>query len=216
MMDIGQGRMGALEEQQRLKEEPATDAAIQSEAIIAEIGVLERERDRISSRLKRKSCQVLTRFNFQDLEDTHITTIDLYTRLNSRIEDWADLLEIDEDGDTIYPNLGVFGIRYSPDGQELSRKTRIIEDILSSSQEVMMAFLMSLPVREQLILSQEAKSSFLKDPEALRSHYRNQDQEEPEDEGDGGDNDNSGENPGLGQQDFQEQEDDPDFVPSPP
>ena len=106
-MDIGQERMGALEEQQRLNKEPAADAAIQSEAIIAEIGVLERERDRISSRLKRKSRQMLTRFNFQDLEDTHIATIDLYTRLNSRIKDWADLLENDEDGDTIYPNQGV-------------------------------------------------------------------------------------------------------------
>ena len=41
-----------------------------------------------------------------------------------------------------------------------------------SSQEVMITFLMSLPAGEQLILSQEAKSSFLKDPEALRSHYR--------------------------------------------
>ena len=119
--------------------------------------------------------------------------------LNSRIEDWADLLEVDEDGNTIYPNIGVSGFCYSPDGQEFSRKTRIVEDILSSSQEVMMAFLMSLPAREQLILSQEARSSFLKDPEALRSHYRNQDQEQAEDEEDGGQNDNSGENPGLGQ-----------------
>ena len=76
-MDLGQERMGAHEEQQRLNEGPAADAAIQSEAIIAEIGVLERERDRISSRLKRKSRQILTRFNFQDLEDTHIATIDL-------------------------------------------------------------------------------------------------------------------------------------------
>ena len=79
------------------------------------------------------------------MEDTHIATIDLYTRLNSRIEDWADLLEIDKDGDTIYPNLGVSGFRYSPDGQEFSRKTRIIEDILSSSQEVLIALLMSFP-----------------------------------------------------------------------
>ena len=107
MMEAGQERMGALEEQQRLNKESAADAATESETIIAEIGVLERERDKITSRLKRKSCQILTRFNFQDLEDAHITTIDLYSRLNSRIKDWADLLEIDEDGDTIYPNQGV-------------------------------------------------------------------------------------------------------------
>ena len=69
MMDIGQERMGALEEQQRLNEESAA-AAAESETIIAEIGVLERERDKITSRLKRKSRQILTRINFQYLEDT--------------------------------------------------------------------------------------------------------------------------------------------------
>ena len=79
-----------------------------------------------------------------------------------------------------------------------------------------MAFLMSLPAREQLILSQEARSPFLKDPEALRSHYRNQDQEQADKERDREENVNSGENPGLGQEDFQEQEDDPDFINSPP
>ena len=54
--------------------------------------------------------------NIQNLEDTYIATNDLNTRLNSRIKDWADLLEIDEDGDTIYPNWGVSGFCYSPDG----------------------------------------------------------------------------------------------------
>ena len=41
MMEAGQDRMGALEEQQRLNEEAA--AAAESETIIAEIGVLERD-----------------------------------------------------------------------------------------------------------------------------------------------------------------------------
>ena len=88
MTDAGQERMGALEEQTRLNKETA--AAAEAEAIIAEIGVLERERYKITSRLKRKSHQILTQFNFQDLENTHITTINLNSRLNARIEDWAD------------------------------------------------------------------------------------------------------------------------------
>ena len=127
-------------------------AAAEAEAIIAEIGVLERERDKITSRLKRKSRQILTKLNFQDLEDTLITTINLYSRLNLRIEDQAYLLETDKEGDTIYPDQGVSGYRYSPEGEEFSRKTRIIEEVLSFSQEVMMTFLMSLPALEQLIL----------------------------------------------------------------
>ena len=43
MTEAGQERMGALEEQRRLNEETA--AAAEAEAIIAEIGVLERERE---------------------------------------------------------------------------------------------------------------------------------------------------------------------------
>ena len=45
MMDLGQEGVSAHEEQQRLNEGHAANTAIQSEAIIAEIGVLERERE---------------------------------------------------------------------------------------------------------------------------------------------------------------------------
>ena len=44
-MDLRQEGMGAHEEQERLNQGHAADAAIQSEAILAEIGVLERERE---------------------------------------------------------------------------------------------------------------------------------------------------------------------------
>ena len=117
--------------------------------------------------------------------------------LNLRIEDWADLLETNEEGDTVYPDQGVSGYCYSPEGEEFSRKTRIVEEVLSFSQKVMIRFLMSLPAREQLILSQEARSTFLKNPEALESHYGNQDQEQ-EEERDREETVNNGEN-------FQEQ-----------
>ena len=90
-----------------------------------------------------------------------------------------------------------------------------MEDILSSSQEVMMAFLMSLLAREQLILSQEARLSFLKNPEALRSHYGNQDREQEEEVRDREETVNTGENLGLGQEDFQEQKEDPELIPPP-
>ena len=77
----------------------------------------------------------------------------------------------------------------------------------------MIRFLISLPAPEQLILSQEARSAFLKDPEAIRSHNGDQDQEQAEDR----DGDNTIVN-GQTNDDRQEdllQEDDRDFVPSP-
>ena len=80
-----------------------------------------------------------------------------------------------EDGDPIYSDQGVAGYCYSADAEDFSRKTRIMEEVLSTTQEVMIRFLISLLAPEQLILSQEARSTFLKDPEAVKSHYGDQD-----------------------------------------
>ena len=74
----------------------------------------------------------------------------------------------------------------------------------------MIRFLISLPAPLQLRLSQEARSTFLKDPEALRIHYGDQDQEQ-EEERDGEETVANGENLGLGQEDFQEEEEDRDL-----
>ena len=68
----------------------------------------------------------------------------------------------------------------------------------------MIRFLISLLALLQLGLSQEARFTFLKDPEALKIHYGDQDQEQ-EEERDGEETVVNGENLGLGQEDFQEQ-----------
>ena len=47
------------------------------------------------------SNQTLSKFNFGHLENLYIETTDLSSRLSSRIEEWADLLESDEDGNTL-------------------------------------------------------------------------------------------------------------------
>ena len=75
--------------------------------LLTQIANLERERDKFTNRLRRLNCQTLTRFNFEGLENTFITTTNLNSRLNLRINDWADLLESNEDGDPIYPARGL-------------------------------------------------------------------------------------------------------------
>ena len=137
--------------------------------------MFEREKGKVTNRLRRLSHQSLIRFNFQDLEDAYIATTNLNSRLNSRINDWADLLDTNEDGDPIYPDQGVPGYCYSPEAEDFLRKTRIMEEVLSFSEEVMIRFLISLPAPLQLRLWQEARCIFLKDPEALRIHYGDQD-----------------------------------------
>ena len=47
-----------------------------------------------------------------------------------------------------------------------------MEEVLSSTQEILIKFLISLSPPEQIILSQEAQSVFLMNPAALKAHYR--------------------------------------------
>ena len=94
MAEVEQGRINqenALEEQRRKTEEMATAEAeqrrLQQMELITQIADLERERDKFTNRLRRLNHQTLTRFNFEGLENTFITTTDLNSRLNLRIND---------------------------------------------------------------------------------------------------------------------------------
>ena len=74
MRKVGQERLDTLEEQRRINEETtaaAAAAAAEDEAIIGQrmelitkIDCLERVRDKVTSRHKRKSHQILAQFNF--------------------------------------------------------------------------------------------------------------------------------------------------------
>ena len=125
MTEVGQERINqenALEEQRRNAEE--TDAAaaeaearrLQRMELITQIADLERERHKFTNRLRRLNHQTLTRFNFEGLEHTFITTTNLNSRINSRINDWED---------PIYPARGLSEYCYSPEAEDFSRKTKI-------------------------------------------------------------------------------------------
>ena len=85
------------EEQRRILEENAQREwrRIQRVEIIQEITDIERERDKTTNKLKRASCQTLTRFNFGVLEDLFVRTAHLNSRIISRINNWEDILETD-------------------------------------------------------------------------------------------------------------------------
>ena len=161
------------EEQIRILEENAQgeQRRIQRVEIIQEIADIERERDKTTNKLKRASHQTLTRFNFGILDDLFVRNAHLNSRIISRINDWEDLLETDPEGNPQYPPLGMPESCYSPEGEDFSRKTSLMEEVLSATQEILIKFLISLSPPEQIILSQEAQSAFLKNPEALKAHY---------------------------------------------
>ena len=97
------------EEQRRILEENAQRerTRIQRVEIIQEIADIERERDKTTNKLKRASCQTLTRLNFGVLEDLFVRAAHLNSRIISRIKDWEDLLETDPEGNPQYLPLGM-------------------------------------------------------------------------------------------------------------
>ena len=97
------------EEHRRILEENAQRewTRLQRVEIIQEIADIERERDKTTNKLKKASCQTLTRFNFRVLEDLFVRTAHLNSRIISRINNWEDLLETDPKGNPQYPPLGM-------------------------------------------------------------------------------------------------------------
>ena len=138
--------------------------------IIQELIDLERERDKEASRLRRKVCQAILRINFSQIEEGYIRVKGLHDRFTSRIDDWIELLEVNDDGEPTFPERGNPGARYNPDNQELAMKDSQLEDIFTSARDALSNFVISLPAHEQPLIVQEFTLPFLKNLEAIRSY----------------------------------------------
>ena len=98
----------ALEEQRRAEQAAEAEGRrVQQMELILQIADLERDQDRSTNRLRRMSHQTLSTFNIEGLETVYIATTELNSQLNERINDWADLLDKDEAGESIYPARGM-------------------------------------------------------------------------------------------------------------
>ena len=156
--------------------------------IIRELADLERERDRITNRLRRRACQTISRINFSELEEEYSHLKEVHSRFLSKVEDWTELLETNEDGEPEYPQRGMPESRYSPDNEELTRKASLIEEVLISTRETLLKFIVSLPAPEQILLVQEAILPFLRNLDVIKAHFAErvvgdaEDQEEEEEE----------------------------------
>ena len=82
---------------------------------IQELIDLERERDKEATRLRRKARQAILRINFSQIEEGYIWVKGLHDRFTSRIDDWIELLEVNDDDEPTFPDRGMPGARYNPD-----------------------------------------------------------------------------------------------------
>ena len=72
--------------------------------IIQELIDLERERDKEATRLRRKARQAILRINFSQIEEGYIQVKGLHVTFISRIDDWIELLEVNDDGEPTFPD----------------------------------------------------------------------------------------------------------------
>ena len=84
--------------ERRLIREAQMERRIQRIKIIQEMADIEREREKGTNKLKRIGRQTITRFNFGVLEELYAGTVLLNSRFISKINDWADLLVTDPEG----------------------------------------------------------------------------------------------------------------------
>ena len=75
--------------------------------IIRDLVDLEREKNKEVNKLRRKVRQTISRINFSQLEEGYVCVNEIHARFISKIDDWTELLETNDDNDPIYPLRGM-------------------------------------------------------------------------------------------------------------
>ena len=68
----------------------------------------------------------------------------------SSIPRWIALLDSDKEGDPIYQAREMTESRYNPDIEEIARKTSLIGEVLISTRDALVCFIISLPAPDQI------------------------------------------------------------------
>ena len=69
--------------------------------VVREIGGLEKEWRGIFKIIERMTQRTITKNSFSRLEQEHICLKELHIRIPSRIDDWTDLLDTNQEGEPI-------------------------------------------------------------------------------------------------------------------
>ena len=93
-----------LQEERRLRE--AEERRNNHMEILRQISDLKKNRDLTVNRLRRLINRSISEYNFSVVEDQYIALSNLNSKLNVRILDWEELLDLDQTGNPIYPICG--------------------------------------------------------------------------------------------------------------
>ena len=156
---------GRINQEERLQEEVELRQRMdQRIELIRQIADLERARDQGVNRLRRLVSRDITIVNFTLIEEHYNNLLNTNNNLISRILEWEDLLEVDEEGSTIYPDHGRPEFRYSPHAEDFKNRTKVMEMISVQAIEALKTFYLSLTAAEKATVSQLAQTVFLRNP----------------------------------------------------
>ena len=148
-----------MNEEQRIQAE----AALQDRRLdlVQQVSDLERARDLSVNRLRRLINRNISVVNFSIIEENYRNLQNINSDLNSRILDWEDLLQTDEEGNPIYPDCGQPEFCYSPGAEDFSNKTKAMELVSAQSIEALKVFYLALSAADKATVSQTAQTVFL-------------------------------------------------------
>ena len=151
-----------MNEEQRIQAE----AALQDRRLdlVQQVADLEKARDLSVNRLRRLINRNISVVNFSIIEENYRNLQNINADLNSRILDWEDLLQADEEGNPIYPDRGQPEFRYSPGAEDFTNKTKAMELVSAQSIESLKAFYLALSAADKATVSQTAQTVFLRNP----------------------------------------------------
>ena len=126
----------------------------------------------------------ITKNLFSRLEQEHICLKELHIRIPSRINDWTELLDTNQEGKPIYPERGEGESRYRPDNEEIIRENSLSEDVLNSTRYKLVHFITTRSAEDHTILVQEINLPYMKNLEATKAYIAAQVIGNPGDQGD--------------------------------
>ena len=109
------------------------------------------------------------------MEQEHLCLKELHIRIPSRINNWTELLDTNQEGKPIYPEAGQGESRYRPDNQEIIRENSLSEDVLNSSRDKLAHFIASLSAEDHSLLVGEITLPCLKNLEAIKAYVGDED-----------------------------------------
>ena len=132
--------------------------------LVQQVSDLERARDLSVNRLRRLINRNISVVNFSIIEENYRNLQNINSDLNSRILDWEDLLQTDEEGNPIYPDCCQPEFCYSPGAEDFRNKTKAMELVSAQSIEALKVFYLALSAADKATVSQTLQTVFLRNP----------------------------------------------------